>query len=234
LLIQSMACASGLAGVYFANDAKYQWLLALLIVLASFAVIFAAWNERQSREFVERALESLILSSKPNDHGRNRVISAINHAAGEQKFPQTQTIGFSDGSMKVRFFNVDQAALGSIVVDDEAISRMAILPDVEIASAAKAIFKPRTTKTERSRDQLVRDISLAGQRFLWEKNVKTPEWCNWVNDELISIPTSPPDQTCPNGDRVTFDADKFQKLMRSSDFELFTLVEEHMRKKMEN
>lgn len=225
-LIQTLACGSGLAGIYLADSSEFRWILAALIVLSAAAAVAIAWSESESKAFVERALESLILSSKPNEMARKRVISAINAQGSERGLPITQLLSFSNGTTQFRFFKDDHTEVGVLLVNDEMISRFAVMPDREIKKATEKLFLDRNGKDIRNRDQIVEAVSGTAQTTVWEANIRTPEWCMWVNDKLISAPTSPPDQTCPEEHRLTFKASEFDRLSKMSDFALHTMVHE--------
>jgi hypothetical protein len=230
VLIQTVACCSGLAGLYFANSPEFRWVLAALILISALAAIAVAWSERESKNFVERALESLILSSKPNDMARKRVTSAINKQGAQRNSPSTQTISFSDGTTQVRFFDENHAELGVLLVDEEDISRLAVMPDRELFKATERLFTDRKGDEARNRDEIVEAVSNAARVTLWENDIKTPEWCMWVNDDLIAAPIDPPNQTCDEKSRLTFKSNEFENLAKVSDFALCTLVQDRTKK----
>lgn len=230
ILIQTVACCSGLAGLYLANSPEFRWVLATLIVISAAAAIAVAWSERESKAFVERALESLILSSKPNDMARKRVVSAINRQGTQRELPITQTLAFSDGTTQFRFFDENRAELGVLLVDDEDISRLAIMPDHELRKATERLFTDRKGDESRNRDEIVEAVSNAARATLWENGIETPEWCMWVNDDLIAAPINPPNQTCDEKSRLTFKSSEFENLAKASDFALYTLVQDRTKK----
>ena len=234
ILIQIVACCSGLAGVYLAGSIDYQWVLAILIVASAAAAIAVAWSERDSKAFIERALESLILSSKPNDFARERVISAINKQAGKISMPRTQFLNFTGGITKLRFMNKDELEVGVIVINDETISRLAVMPDKELHLSAKNFFFRRNKKLARTHNELIDAISLGVRTTLWEEKIPTPSWCMWIDDTQITLPIIPPNDSCAEIDKVRFLKDEFENLELYSDFSLFTEIEARVRRILEN
>ena len=234
ILIQTVACCSGLAGVYLTDSPQFKWVLAGLIVLSTIAAIFVAWSERQDKAFVQRALESLVASVKPNDFARKRVFSAINSAAAKKDMPITQMLGFSAELTKLRFFREEQAEMGVLLIDDEKLARLSVLTDKELEKSAGLLFKEKNEITDRSFNDVVDTISAGVRVMLWEKQIDTPKWCIWSDNDGVSAPTTPPDESCSKENRVHFTKKEVENMKKSSSFALDTLIQERARMKLEH
>jgi hypothetical protein len=225
ILIQAIALFAGLAGIYLKSDATYQWVLALLVALAALAAIAVAWSEKESKAFISRALESLILSSRPNDLALKRAISALNAAGKKRGYPRTKVCSFANGSVLIRFFDTKNDGAGVLSLPVESIARLSIQSESRLAGMADEPFSSRTSGNLRSRNELVDEISLAAVNSLGEQGVQILEWCVWVDDERIAVPVCPPNRHATERGRVTFPATEFESLNALSSFELHTLVQ---------
>lgn len=239
IFVQLIACFSGLAGIYFADDAQLKSILAVFVVLGSGAAVAVAWKQKQGADFAERALSSLVRSVELNDLARGRVVSALLRAGTLVGFPNAIFQGYAGGYNLLRFYRDSSRQANDdidrvLLVRNSQLASLAVESDVVLQRRAHKMFRRRSAKTRRTRDELAEEIGDLGKVSLWKMNIQTPEWAVWVNDEQIAVPVAPPNGSAIPEQRVRFPREEFEHLMTMSEIDLHTLVYSQVAEKLES